>query len=83
MQRLVGKKKEKVPVRSLDDTSKNIGERNQGIEQKVKDIDTKLKEIKVKMKTAGAPQKARLKKQALTLLQRRKLYEKQSDQLGK
>ncbi len=59
MQRFVGKKKEKAPVASLDDTSKRLEGRGDSIGEKIAKLDKELLAIKAKLKTTKGPANAR------------------------
>ena len=59
MHRFVGKKKEKAPPTSLEDTSKRLEARGDTIDVKIQKLDKELAAIKAKLKVAKGPAAAR------------------------
>lgn len=59
MHRFVGKKKEKAPPTSLEDTSKRLEGRGDTIDAKIAKLDKELAGLKAKIKTAKGPAQAR------------------------
>eukprot|EP01091_Cochliopodium_minus_P015590 TRINITY_DN5596_c0_g1_i1.p1 TRINITY_DN5596_c0_g1~~TRINITY_DN5596_c0_g1_i1.p1 ORF type:complete len:225 (-),score=75.61 TRINITY_DN5596_c0_g1_i1:28-654(-) len=82
MRRLFGTKQPEQPQVSLEETTKRMDGRTQHLDEKIRQLDKEIVEIKQKMsrlKPGGA--KENLKKRALGLLKRKKMYEGQRDQL--
>jgi len=82
MHRFIGKKKESTPAPSLSDTGKRIEERGDSLDVKINKLNVELAGYQKKLKTAKGPAAQALKKRALDMLKRKKMYEKQRDQLA-
>lgn len=82
MERFVGKKKDKKPVATLDDTSKRLEGRGESIDVKIARLDKELVGYKKQLKSAKGASAARIKQKALAVLKKKKMYEKQRDQLS-
>mmetsp|Transcript_17788 Transcript_17788/g.28794 ORF Transcript_17788/g.28794 Transcript_17788/m.28794 type:complete len:221 (-) Transcript_17788:52-714(-) len=84
MHRFLGKKKEAAPAApapTLDETGKRIEERGDSLQAKIDKIDKELLVYQKQLKVAKGPKQQQLKKRALDLLKRKKMYQKQQDQL--
>jgi charged multivesicular body protein 5 len=73
---------EEPPKPTVGEISGKTDARIQGIEQKIADCDKKLVPLKRKIKRTKGAAKLRYKKQAMMILKRRKMYEKQLDNLS-
>lgn len=82
MRRIFGARKEKPPPPSLEDVSGNLNTRGEGIDEKIRKLDAQLvKHREAIKKTRPGPAQEAAKKQALRVLQQKKLYERQRDSL--
>jgi len=80
MRRFFGKSKPKAPPATLDDASKNIEKRGEGLDGKIKKLDEELMRYKNQMaKMRPGPAKNTLQQRALRVLKQKKIYEKQRD----
>jgi len=82
MHRLFGKSKPKVEAPTLEDTSGGIGSRIDDIDKKIKGLDDELRKYKVQLQKASGSAAANIKKRAMDVLKRKRMYEAQRDQLG-
>jgi charged multivesicular body protein 5 len=86
MQRIFGKSKAKPPQQpppSLDDASKSVGERVEQLDAKIATLDKELRAYHDKMKsTPNAAARESIKKRAMLVLQKKRMYETQRDQLA-
>ena len=73
---------EEPPKPTVGEISGKTDARIQNIEQKIADCDKKLVPLKRKIKRCKGAAKLRYKKQAMMILKRRKMYEKQLDNLS-
>jgi charged multivesicular body protein 5 len=80
MNRIFGKKKAPAPAPSLDDASKGLGGRIEGMDAKIADLEKELRVYKDKIKKTKSPAaKQGLQKRALEILKRKRMYEQQRD----
>jgi charged multivesicular body protein 5 len=86
MQRIFGKSKAKPPQQpppSLDDASKSVGERVEQLDAKIATLDKELRAYHDKMKsTPNEAARESIKKRAMLVLQKKRMYETQRDQLA-
>eukprot|EP00980_Cylindrotheca_fusiformis_P005742 scaffold1194_cov127-Cylindrotheca_fusiformis.AAC.19 len=83
MNRVFGKKKQKGPPPSLDQTSAGLGDRAGSMDQKINSLENELRIYKDKMKKAKSPAaKKQLQKRAMEVLKRKRMYEQQRDTLA-
>jgi len=85
MKRLFGMGKPTVeaPKPTLGDASKRLEERGNTLDAKIKGFDEKLAKLAQDIKKTRGPAQQRLKQQALQILQQKKAYEGQRNQIGK
>lgn len=86
MRRIFGarKKKPEAPkAASLEEMSAKMGTKTTELDKKIAGLDRQVLELKKKMRTSRGAAKARYKKQAMGLLRRRKMYDRQREQYGK
>lgn len=81
MKRLFGAKKEAAPPPSLEEASANVGKRGDAVDEKIRKLDQQLMQYKEQMAKARGPAKELLKQRALKVLQQKRMYEGQRDQL--
>lgn len=80
MKRVFGKKKVAAPAPSLEDASKGIGTRIDGMDAKIQACENELRAYKDKIKKTKSPAaKNQLQKRAMEVLKRKRMYEKQRD----
>lgn len=82
MHRLFGKKVEKAPPPSLDDAAGNINKRVEAVDVKIKALDNELRGYKEQLKRAKGPAAENIKRRAMDVLKRKKMYEQQRDQMA-
>jgi charged multivesicular body protein 5 len=82
MHRLFGKSKAKVEAPTLEDTSGGIGSRIGDIEKKIDGLDNELRKYKEQLKKANGATATNIKKRAMDVLKRKRMYEAQRDQLA-
>jgi charged multivesicular body protein 5 len=83
MRRFVGKAKPKTPPPTLGAASERLGGRSDTIDQKIAKLDRELAGYKKQIKSTNSPAvKQQVKKRAIQVLKRKKMYEQQRDQLG-
>ena len=82
MHRIFGKSKPKVEAPTLEDTSSGLNNRIGDIDKKIQALDNELRKYKEQLKKATGPTAANIKKRAMDVLKRKKMYENQKDQLG-
>jgi charged multivesicular body protein 5 len=83
MNRVFGKKKAKGPAPpTLDDASSGLGNRAEHLDAKIATLDKELMGYKEKLNTTKNPTaKKNIQKRAMDVLKRKRMYEKQRDQL--
>jgi charged multivesicular body protein 5 len=81
MRRLFGQKKEEAPKPTLDDASQRLGSRGEAMDMKCKKLDEELLKLKQQIQNSRGPTQARLKQRAMQILQQKRMYEKQKDQV--
>ena len=86
MRRFLGRAKAKAPEEeapkpSLEDVSKKMGGRGETLDQKIAALNAELKGFNAQLKRAKGPAQTTIKKRALAVLKRKKMYEQQRDQL--
>lgn len=77
-----GEEEEEAPKPTVGEISGKTDARIQALEAKIADCDKKLVPLKRKIKRVKGAAATRYKKQAMMILKRRKMYEKQLDQLS-
>jgi len=82
MHRFIGRKKEKKPAATLEQGQDKLDKRGDSIDLKIKKLEAELIDYKNKMKRARGATKASLKRRAMQVLKRKKMYEKQRDNLA-
>lgn len=83
MHRLFGKPKPAAPPPpSLGDAAGNINERIKGLDVKIKELEDELRKYKDQLKKAKGPTAENIKRRAMDVLKRKKMYEQQRDQLS-
>lgn len=82
MHRLFGKSKPKVEAPTLSDTSQGLSNRMTDLDKKIAGLDNELRRYKEQMAKANAVQKKHIKKRAMDVLKRKRMYEAQRDQLA-
>jgi charged multivesicular body protein 5 len=83
MFRFFGKKKPEAPKASLDDAQKSLSTRGGAVDEKIKKMDEELLSYKQQMsKMKAGPAKQNVMKRAMQVMQRKKMYERQRDQLA-
>ena len=81
MRRIFGKKKASAPTPTLGDVSGKVNARTDSLEAKIAKEEKELLVLKKKIARAKGPAKTRLKKRALQILKRKRMFESQRDQL--
>uniref|UniRef100_A0A914D8N2 Charged multivesicular body protein 5 n=1 Tax=Acrobeloides nanus TaxID=290746 RepID=A0A914D8N2_9BILA len=83
MRRIFGSGAPKQPPPKLDDAIANIDARGESIEKKIGKLDAELIKLKDQMKKMReGPSKNLVKQKALRILQQKRMYENQKDQLA-
>merc|ERR1712127_1109116 len=81
MKRLFGAKKAEEPPPSLEEASANVGKRGDAVDEKIRKLDAELVKYREQMQKARGPAKEHLKQRAMKVLQQKRMYENQRDQL--
>ncbi len=83
MHRIFGKKKEEAPSVNINDVGTKVGGRVDNLDTKIAKLEVELKGFKDKIaKTRPGAAQQNLKKRALQVLKRKKMYEQQRDNLS-
>eukprot|EP01026_Neomeris_dumetosa_P048684 TRINITY_DN42200_c0_g1_i6.p2 TRINITY_DN42200_c0_g1~~TRINITY_DN42200_c0_g1_i6.p2 ORF type:complete len:220 (-),score=57.39 TRINITY_DN42200_c0_g1_i6:285-944(-) len=82
MQRIFGKKKEKAPPPSIDETTGRLTARGDTLDEKINKLDQELLKHKEMIKKARpGPAQESAKRRAINVLKQKRMYENQRDQL--
>ena len=77
-----GKKEPPPPPPSLSDATETVNKRTGVLDDKIKSLDKQLVDFKNQLKaTRPGPAQARIKKRAIQVLQQKRMYESQRDQV--
>lgn len=82
MNRLFGKKKVDVPAVNIGDVGSKVDGRVTNLDTKILGLENELKKYKSQLVKARGPSAVQIKKRAMTVLKRKKMYENQRDQLS-
>ncbi len=82
MRRIFGARKAKAPAQSLGDASQRLDERTTALDEKIRKLDIELAGYKEKLKKARGAAQQTLKRRAMGVLRRKRMYEQQRDQLA-
>lgn len=82
MNRIFGKPKEKPPPPSLTDASGRIDQRVSAIDEKIAKLEVELRKYKEQLKKARGPAQANIKRRAMEVVKRKRMYEQQRDQMA-
>lgn len=82
MNRIFGKKKETAPPPNLGDVGQRVDARVGNLDAKIKQLENELRDYQKKMKKARGAALTNLKRRAMQVLKRKKMYEQQRDQMS-
>ena len=82
MRRIFGVRKAQAPAPSLGDASQRLDERTTALDDKIRKLEVELGGYKEKLKKARGAAAQTLKRRAMGVLKRKRMYEQQRDQLA-
>lgn len=81
MKRLFGQKKDAAPAPTLNDANASLGNRGDAIDTKIKKLDEELLKLRGQIQKTRGPTAERYKQRAMQLLQQKRMYEGQREQV--
>ena len=82
MRRIFGARKAQAPAPSLGDASQRLDERTTALDDKIRKLEVELGGYKEKLKKARGAAAQTLKRRAMGVLKRKRMYDQQRDQLA-